>query len=187
MFGFLEDLYWRAYNYGGEVFIGKHHAFGVDGGVFRWRFEEDDSNDRAMYSDITRRSFVYVDYKFMYPINTNLTLYAQAFSKLHGRRMDWSVKYDYDFDPNKDLNFLNATGRGKFVDYGGGIGMKYYFDLSNFGIDVNLNVFKREGKNTFSHYSLTDGWYTTDVSENQVSAYMRVTFFYHFFRFKGKI
>ena len=67
--GILEDLYWRTYHAGGEVFIGDRHAIGIDGGVFRTRRERDDDNNTAMYSDITRRSYMYLDYKYIYPFN----------------------------------------------------------------------------------------------------------------------
>lgn len=180
--GVLEDLYWRSYNYGGEIILGKHHAFGIDGGMFRTRNEYDDSVDVAMYSSIERRTYVYVDYKFMVNIQPQLVLYAQVYSKLHGRMWSWNEVYDYDFK-SKDLTYLQATSRGNFTELGGGIGTKIYFGTSNFGFDANLNIAKRFGTFTASHYNEDGNWTYKQHDDTKLKAYLRISFFYHFNRF----
>lgn len=186
--GFLEDLYWRTYHYGGEVFLGKHHAIGIDAGVFRTRRERDDDNEVAMYSDITRRSYIYLDYKYIYPFNQGFSLYGQVYSKVFGKRKDWSEKTDYDFGDSTDLTFLNGSATGTFTDIGLGVGCKFYFGESNFGFDFNLNVYKRFEKynQTEYVYSEVDGWEwnSSQINESPVALYLRTTFFYHFFRFR---
>lgn len=186
--GFLEDLYWRGYNYGGEVFIGKRHVVGIDGGVFRTRRERDDDQEVAMYSDITRRSYMYMDYKYIFLLDKEFSLYAQVYSKFLGKRMDWSEKTDYDFGDSTDLTFLNATARGTFTDIGLGVGGKIYFGESNFGFDFSLNVYKRFEKYNQTDYSYSEGdgweWNSSQIKESPVALYLRITFFYHFLRFK---
>ncbi|MNX84139.1 hypothetical protein D3C86_1159240 [compost metagenome] len=188
--GFLEDLYWRGYNYGGEIYIGKHHAVGIDGGVFRTRRERDDDKDAAMYSDITRRSYIYLDYKYIYPFNNQFSLYGQVYSKVLGKRMDWSEKADYDFGDSTDLTFLEGQGRGTFTDIGLGVGCKFYFGESNFGFDASLNVYKRFEKFNQTNYVYSEGdgweWNSSQIKESPVALYLRMTFFYHFLRFKRK-
>lgn len=186
--GFLEDLYWRGYNYGGEIFIGKHHAIGIDGGVFRTRREEDDYSEVAMYSDITRRSYIYMDYKYIYPFDKEFSLYGQIYSKFLGKRMDWKEKTDYDFGDSTDLAFLDETARGTFTDIGLGVGGKIYFGESNFGFDFSLNVYKRFEKYNQTDYTYSEGdgweWNSSQIKESPVALYLRISFFYHFLRFK---
>lgn len=180
--GILEDMYWRSYNYGGEIILGKHHAIGVDGGMFRTRNENDDSVDVAMYSGIERRTYIYADYKFMLNLKPQIVLYAQVYTKLNGKMWHWSEVYDYDFK-SKDLTYLQATSRGNFTELGGGIGTKIYFGTSNFGFDANLNIAKRFGAFTSSNYDGNGNWDYITYDETKMKAYLRISFFYHFNRF----
>lgn len=186
--GVLEDLYWRTYHAGGEVFIGDRHAIGIDGGVFRTRRERDDDNNTAMYSDITRRSYMYLDYKYIYPFNPGFSLYGQVYSKVLGKRRDWSEKNEYDFGDSTDLTFLEGIGRGTFTDIGAGVGCKYYFGESNFGVDVSLSVYKRFETFYQSSYVYSQGdgweWNSSQVKGSPVSLYLRTALFYHFLRFR---
>jgi hypothetical protein len=184
VFGILEDTYWRAYSYGGEIYIGKHHAIGIDGEVFRFRSEMDDSDDQAMYSEITRRSYIYVDYKYIYPFNPEFSLYGQLYSKLLGKRMDWIRKEDYEYETPVDLSFMDETKRGTFTDIGIGIGAKFYFTDLNLGADVSVNVFKHYYSTIATNYSDVDGWSTEEFKEPLFPVYIRMNLFYHFFRFK---
>jgi hypothetical protein len=181
--GILEDLYWRAYNYGGEVIIGKHHAIGIDGGMFRTRFENDDSVDVAMFSEIERRTYIYLDYKFMLHLNPQVVLYAQVFSKLNGKMWQWDEPTDYDFK-SADMTYFKETSRGNFSELGGGFGTKIYFGTSNFGFDANLNIAKRFGSFTSSNYDGNGNWEYSTHDETKLKAYLRISFFYHFYRFK---
>lgn len=186
LFSVGEDIFWRAYSYGGEIYIGKHHAIGVDGGVFRLRNEIDDSDDKEMYSDITRRSYVYVDYKYIHPFSPRFSLYAQVYSKLFGRRMDWKEKYDYEYKTPVDLTFLQETTRGTFTDVGIGVGGKFYFTDLNLGLDLSVNLYKHYYKNVATNYSEETGWSTEDLKEVIVPVYVRLNLFYHFWRFRHK-
>jgi len=57
VYGIIEDLYFRTYTYGGECIFRERHSIGVDATMFRSRFENDDSDDEAMDSDIERRTY----------------------------------------------------------------------------------------------------------------------------------
>lgn len=181
--GILEDLYWRSYNYGGELILGRHHAIGIDGGMFRTRHENDDSVDVAMFSEIERRTYLYADYKFMVNIKPQIVLYAQVYSKLNGRIWQWDEPTDYDFK-SADMTYFKETSRGNFSEVGGGFGTKIYFGTSNFGFDANLNIAKRFGTFTSSNYDGNGNWDYTTYDETKMKAYLRISFFYHFKRFK---
>lgn len=180
-----ENVSWRAYSYGGEIFIGKHHAIGVDGDGFitrrRW---EAGQYDELIAMEVTKRSSIYADYKYTHPFNDVFSIYAQVYSRFLGKRMDWYEKSGTENDTLTDPNNLLETKRGIFTDFGIGIGGKWYFNGGSSGLDFNLNVSKRFGNYMENAYSPTNGWSTNEVDESRVSVYFRVAFFYHFLRFK---
>ncbi|WP_341907145.1 hypothetical protein [Fluviicola taffensis] len=178
-----ENVSWRSYSYGGEIFIGKHHAIGIDGDGFitRRRWETGEYDD-LIAMEVTKRSSVYADYKYIHPFNEVFSLYGQVYSRFLGKRTDWYE--DAENDTLIDPNYLLETKRGTFTDFGIGIGGKWYFNGGNSGLDVSLNAYKRFGSYTETVYSPTNGWSTNDIDNSTVSAYLRVAFFYHFFRFR---
>jgi hypothetical protein len=56
-----ENVSWRSYSYGGEIFIGKHHAIGIDGDEYQrhWRNEEG-STDVLIAMEITKRKSIQI-------------------------------------------------------------------------------------------------------------------------------
>ena len=182
VYGVIEDLYFRMYTYGGECIFLERHCIGVDATMFRSRFERDDSDDDAMYSDIERRTYILVDYKFLMPVNPTTFFYLNAYEKLNGKSWNWSEIEPYDFG-DKDISYLNSTERGRFHEFGIGLGLKKYFGYSNFGIDFSCNIASRVGTNsTYTHKNE----YTIQITENiqyeRLLPYVRINFFYHFLR-----
>lgn len=183
-----ENVSWRSYSYGGEFFIGKHHAIGIDGDGFethrRWETGEDDN---LVAMEVTKRTSVYADYKYIYTFNEFFSLYAQIYSRFLGKRMFFydrpSNKYQY-FDPI-DPNTLLSKTEGTFTDFGLGIGGKWYFNGGNSGLDLNINMYRRFGDFTETYYSSETGQTDYQINESsKVFGYVRLSFFYHFLRFK---
>ena len=182
-----ENVSWRSYSYGGEIFIGKHHALGIDGDGFQrhWRNEED-STERLIAMEITKRTSIYLDYKYIQPFNEQFSLYGQLYSRIQGKRTEWMKKSDdYSFENPNDEIYLKATTRGTFTDVGLGIGGKWYFNGGSSGLDFNINMYRRFGSFVETDYSKTAGWTSNHINESsKVFGYIRLTFFYHFLRFK---
>lgn len=186
VFGFLEDLLWRSYSYGGTVQFGKHHSIGVDGAMFRTRFDYDSDDDQiTYYSNIYRRTYIYIDYKYIFKFKGG-DVYAQAYTKQHGRLFTFDIPRDDAYEA-EHLESFQDYGRGKFTEYGGGVGALFYTNEGNgrFAFDVNLNVAARFGTHTFSRYDKQEGvWNYTTESDNMVYPYLRFTVCYHFFRYR---
>lgn len=182
-----EDVSWRSYSYGGEFFIGKHHAIGIDGDGYQrhWRNEEG-SSDVLIAMEVTKRTSIYLDYKYIHPFNEQLSLYGQLYSRLNGKRKEWIEKStNYQFENPESENYLKGTAKGTFTDFGLGVGGKWYFNGGNSGLDFSINVFRRFGNFVETRYSNATGWTSYQVNESpKVFCYIRLTFFYHFFRFK---
>lgn len=189
IFGALENLTWRGYSYGGEIHFGKHHALGIDGAMFRRKWDTDDGDDsdgssEILYSDVVRRTFVYIDYKYLFPFK-NQVLYAQIYTKQSGRYFSFNVKRDNTyFQENPEL--FQEYSRGKYTEYGFGAGAMLYFRKTEgrLGADVNLNLAFRNGSTLTSHYTQTKGWFYSSNSDDLVYPYLRFTLFYHFFRYR---
>lgn len=183
-----ENVSWRSYSYGGEIFIGKHHAIGIDGDGYKClrRWEDGTDDERLIAMKVVKRSSIYLDYKYIQRLNEVFSLYGQVYSRLLGKRMNWNEDGgEYEFKDPKSENYLLETKRGTFTDFGLGIGGKWYFNGGNSGLDVNLNIYKRFGSYQETIYSIiSDSWSTNQVDDSKVSGYLRVAFFYHFLRFK---
>lgn len=180
-----ENVSWRSYSYGGEIFIGKHHAIGLDNEGFethrRWEAGE---YDDLVAMEVTKRTALYADYKYIQPFNEFFSLYGQVYSRFLGSRRYWLEKSAQEGAPEPpDPNALLTTHSGTFTDFGLGLGGKWYFNGGNSGLDLNVNVYKRTGsyKETVRTES---GWAVSEVTDSPVSMYLKVSFFYHFLRFK---
>ena len=55
-FFIIEDTYFATATLGTE-FIYKRHSLGVDATYFRWRYEHDDNNDKAMFEVYEKRKY----------------------------------------------------------------------------------------------------------------------------------
>lgn len=178
-----EDQYCRGYSYGGELIYKNRHCIGIDGGVFRARREEDDYSEKAMYSQIYRRSYVLIDYKCrLFTLKGN-PVYLNVYGKPDGKYWNWYKwkRDNYPFSPEDDTTFLRSTQRGRFKDWGIGIGTKIYFGESPFGFDASINVYRRFGSHVWYHHKDKNTLEITEESENYIRPYIRMTFFYHFF------
>jgi hypothetical protein len=185
----LENTFLRGYNYGAEIHFGKHHSIGADGGMFRTSWDTDDGDDSdgssdILYSSITRRTFVYVDYKYLFPFK-NQVLYAQCYTKQNGRYFSFNKKRDTEYGLAHPETF-EGYGRGNFSEYGAGIGAMLYFKKTEgrLGVDVNLNLAFRNGSTLTRYHSDTNGWKSVSDSDDMVYPYFRFTLFYHFFRYQ---
>ncbi len=182
-----ENVSWRSYSYGGEIFIGKHHAVGIDGDGYQihWRNEEG-STDVLIAMEITKKTSIYLDYKYIQPFNEQFSLYGQLYSRLYGKRNERIEKSDdYQFEDPESENYLKETTKGTFTDIGLGVGGKWYFNGGSSGLDFNINMYRRFGSFVETNYSKTVGWTTNRVDESsKVFCYIRLAFFYHFLRFK---
>lgn len=179
----LEDFSGRTYTYGAELILNNHHSIGVDGTMFRTRGEMDDDDEVAMYSDYERKTYCLIDYKFLMPVNEyNIAFYLNTYWKVNGRYWSWSKKHEYDFG-DRDLSFLQSATRGRFSEFGAGLGLKIYFGDSDAGIDISMNLGQKTGFNDiYNHRSRYFLKTNEHVLVNRTIAYMRINFFYHFLR-----
>jgi hypothetical protein len=105
-------------------------------------------------------------------------LYGQLYSRIYGKRTKRIEKADdYQFEDPESENYLQETAKGTFTDFGLGLGGKWYFNGGNSGLDF--------GSFVETNYSTTVCWSDNRVDESsKVFCSVRITFFYHFFRFK---
>ncbi len=180
-----ENVSWRYYSYGGEIFLGKHHAIGLESDGFethrRWEAGE---YDNLVAMEVTKRTGIVADYKYLLPFNEFFSLYGLVYSRFLGKRRYWLEKSTEEEAPEPpDPNALLTTNSGTFTDFGAGLGGKWYFNGGSSGLDVSLNVFKRIG--SYRETVRTEnGWVVSNITDSPVSMYLRISFFYHFLRFK---
>lgn len=182
-----ENVSWQTYSIGGELFLGKYHALGIDfdGYKSKWRNEVGDMDELKAY-EFLKRTSIYIDYKFVYPLREDFSIYAQLYTRTNGKRKEWNEKAEtYTLQSMADTNYFQEGVNGTFADYGLGIGGKWYFNGGNSGLDFSLNLYRRFGSYEQRIYSTSEGWNIIQKAEpTAVFFYFRVTFFYHFLRFK---
>lgn len=183
-FGFfiIEDTYFATFTLGGELIYNKKHSLGIDGTLFRWRYQTDDSIDVEMYDRLEKRTYLLIDYKYAFISfhDDESTLYFNVYDKTGNYKM-WHKAYNYDHH-NDDMTFLKSTTKGTFNELGMGIGIKKYLYDSPLGFDCSANVtylFTNNDEHLYVSKTQTD--FKTDKHETW-GFYMRLNLFYNFNR-----
>ncbi len=182
-FFIIEDVYFLTYSIGTEFSFNKH-SLGVDYTWFRWRYEEDNSDDVGMYSQYELRTYFLADYKYTFwefPKH-EFDLYVNVYDKIGDYKM-WYNKYaEYDFG-NRDMTFLESKSKGTFNEPGLGIGVRKYAEQTGFGVDCSMNVGLRMMNNDEETYlSATETDFKENVKSERTLFYMRLNCFYVFGR-----
>lgn len=175
-----EDISWTMYSIGTELIYNNHHCLGFDLGMFR-RFQQfDDEMDQPLDEYTEKRNYLLLDYKYHFPINENVGVYLNSYWKFNGKYRWDSHTY---ISTNNPVEYDEQEARGIFQDVGAGVGMKTYFGWSNFGFDFSLNVGKRIGSYDRYQYDENNVQSVKEtVNETRGLVYLRLNFFYHFFR-----
>lgn len=179
-FVIIEDSYFTTATIGGEL-IYNSHSLGIDGTYFRWRYEQDDYEDVAMYENYDRRKYLLIDYKFGFLNWKRNQIYYNLYYKTGTYKM-WYTPQDYDLSL-EDSVLLNNKSVGTFQEVGMGIGHKRNFRNSRLGIDISANFARRfsiTDKLTFSSYDVSR--FEDNVKEIRNSFYMRLNLFYNLIR-----
>ena len=184
-YAIIEDIYLHTYNIGAELIWKERHSVGIDANVFRWRFQTDfygpDNSEDAMYDQFEKRSYLSVDYKFGFLRRKQFVLYANALYKFGGKYRMWYRNYNLPEVPYDAT--LQSTASGTFYEPGLGVGMKYYFGNSRFGVDLSMNAVRRFETRNEENYSETgELTYVDDLNKDRNGFYVRLNFFYHFRR-----
>ena len=169
----------RAYSFGVELIYNNHHCLGLDAGVFR-TFSRNGNFFNPIATRVEYRSYFLVDYKYNFPVNDYLSFYLNFYSKFKGKYTSHYHAFVSNVNP---VEIDHLSSKGIFRDYGVGLGIKVYFGKSNIGLDANMNIGSRYV--SYDQYSY-DGKNTQYIDENVNGAYrwfyLRINFFYHFFR-----
>lgn len=182
-FFIIEDVFFLTYSLGTEFSYNKH-SLGLDYTWFRWRYEEDNSDDVGMYSQYELRTYLHADYKYTYWEYPRLEfdLYLNVYDKIGEYKM-WYDKYsEYDFG-SRDMTFLESKAKGTFNEPGLGIGIRKYAEQTGFGFDCSMNVGYRMMNNdeqTYINAFETD--FRDNVKTEKFLFYMRMNCFYIFGR-----
>ncbi len=184
-FGFLEDLYWRGYNYGLCFTAYDRITWGIDGHVFRTKWQNDEPEDVQygipVYDNIYRRTSIYSDVQVKVYNGNSYEIFVQSYLRLKGKYWEFNRVSRYNtIDPLP--NYINNRARGSFQDLGVGAGCKIYF-TSNIGFEASLNVAQR---NAFTEYFSYDDQNTLSLKEEtkkSTEVWLRSTLF---IQLKGK-
>ncbi|MCW3102313.1 MAG: hypothetical protein JWO09_753 [Bacteroidetes bacterium] len=180
-FFIIEDTYFLTFSLGPELMYGKH-SLGIDGSWFRWRNEQDNSDDEGMYSQYELRSWLHLDYKYTFLSfdPSMIEVYFNAYDKIGNYQM-WYDRYEeYDFG-TRDMSFLNSTAKGTFNEPGLGFGIRKYLLGSRFGIDCSANLgYRFSDNNERTVISATETAFRDHVKQERFLFYMRLNLFYNF-------
>jgi len=175
-----EDMSWRMYSIGTELIYNNHHCLGFDAGVFRSFRQYDDEFDNPIDDYTDRRSYFLVDYKYCFPINDEWSIYLNSYSKFNGK---YTSKLHTYISDESAIAFDQLYAKGVYADLGVGAGFKVYFGFSNAGFDASINVGKRfESYDVYSYDEDNVQSINKHVSDDRTIMYLRINFFYHFFR-----
>ena len=174
-----------SYSYGAEFHLTPKFSIGIDGGAFRRNKTYDDENDVPIDGTFEKRNYMFLDLKYHFVNNTNFSFYGSIVSKQFGKYYSWSEKFDYDFPSNYNFKQYELYQRGEFVEYGAGIGTKLY--IANYQAGFDFSFFVMQRKSNYRMMKLVDNEILYSTSNTQQTIpFFRITFFYHFFRFKKK-
>lgn len=179
-FFIIEDAYFLTFSLGPELMYRKH-SLGIDGSWFRWRYEQDNSEDVGMYSQYELRSWLHLDYKYTFLAfdPAMIDIYFNLYDKIGNYQM-WYDRYeDYDFG-TKDMAFLESTAKGTFNEPGLGFGIRKYAGRSRFGIDCSANAgYRFTNNNERIVISSTETAFRDHVKGQNYVFYMRLNLFYN--------
>lgn len=184
-FGFLEDLYWRGYNYGIGCTVYDRITLGVDGHVFRTKWQNDEAEDVQygipVYDDIYRRTSIYSDLQVKIIKRDNFEVFVQSYARFKGRYWEYNKESRYN-TIHPLPNYMNNRARGNFQDIGVGAGCKLYF-TSNIGFEASLNVAQRNETTEYHAYDEQNNVSITLKTNESPVVWLRSTLF---IQLKGK-
>lgn len=182
-FVIIEDTYFTTANLGVEL-IHNSHSIGIDGSYFRWRFENDDVDDVAMYQRYERRTYLLFDYKYRFLNRGQNQVYLNSYVKTGTYKM-WYAQLDHALSAMDSIETQNRSD-GTFNELGAGLGYKRNFKGSSCGYDISANVAKRFSTTDNLIYStVVTSELEDDARTTELVFYMRLNFFFPLARFRN--
>lgn len=176
-FFIIEDAFFRTATIGGEIIYKNRHSFGIDLSYWRWRFQTDDPDPEELYEQFKKRTFLYLDYKYHFYEKGNSMLYLNSYTKL-GKYQMWYEEYEND-SSTINLDFINSTTNGQFIEFGLGAGIKQFFNpKKRFGIDFSINAALRYENNDEKVYDTGSFEFRKDVKDQYYLPFLKLNLFY---------